>query len=67
MTPSKTVDPNITVIAFGLSPRGNDDFDAPSNVSHSPIRFLKEVGDAYRRAAARSRSLMPCRCTATRT
>src|ERR671925_2419952 len=44
----KAVDPNITVIAFGLSPRGNDDFDAPSNVSHSPIRFLKEVGDAYR-------------------
>jgi hypothetical protein len=44
----KAVDPGITVIAFGLSPRGNDDFDAPSNVSHSPIRFLKEVGDAYR-------------------
>jgi beta-glucosidase/6-phospho-beta-glucosidase/beta-galactosidase len=37
----KAVDPGITVIAFGLSPRGNDDFDAPSNVSHSPIRFLK--------------------------
>jgi hypothetical protein len=44
----KSVDPGITVIAFGLSPRGNDDFDAPSNVSHSPIRFLREVGDAYR-------------------
>src|SRR6266480_4453108 len=44
----KDVDPGIDVIAFGLSPRGNDDFDAPSNVSHSPIRFLKEVGDAYR-------------------
>jgi hypothetical protein len=44
----KAVDPGIDVIAFGLSPRGNDDFDAPSNVSHSPIRFLKEVGDAYR-------------------
>jgi len=41
-------DAGIDVIAFGLSPRGNDDFDAPSNVSHSPIRFLKEVGDAYR-------------------
>src|SRR5215213_6251601 len=46
----KAVDPNVTVIAFGLSPRGNDDFDAPSNVSHSPIRFLKEVGDAYRQS-----------------
>jgi hypothetical protein len=44
----KSVDPGITVIAFGLSPRGNDDFDAPSNVSHSPIRFLREVGEAYR-------------------
>jgi hypothetical protein len=46
----KAADPNITVIAFGLSPRGNDDFDAPSNVSHSPIRFLKEVGEAYRQS-----------------
>src|SRR2546425_631190 len=44
----KAVDPNITVIAFGLSPRGNDDFEASSNVSHSPIRFLEEVGEAYR-------------------
>jgi hypothetical protein len=44
----KAVDPGITVIGFGLSPRGNDDFDAVSNVSHSPIRFLKEVGEAYR-------------------
>ena len=44
----KAVDPGITVIAFGLSPRGNDDFDAVSNVSHSPIRFLQEVGEAYR-------------------
>ncbi len=44
----KAVDPGIDVIGFGLSPRGNDDFDAVSNISHSPIRFLKEVGDAYR-------------------
>src|SRR6266496_747924 len=44
----KAVDPGIDVIAFGLSPRGNDDFEAVSNVSHSPIRFLKEVGEAYR-------------------
>jgi hypothetical protein len=46
----KAVDPNVTVIAFGLSPRGNDDFDAVSNVSHSPIRFLQEVGEAYRKS-----------------
>jgi hypothetical protein len=44
----KAVDPGIDVIAFGLSPRGNDDFDADSNVSHSPVRFLDEVGAAYR-------------------
>ncbi len=44
----KAVDPGIDVIAFGLSPRGNDDFEAVSNVSHSPIRFLQEVGQAYR-------------------
>jgi hypothetical protein len=42
----KAVDPNLDVIAFGLSPRGNDDFDADSNVSHSPVRFLAEVGGA---------------------
>src|ERR687888_1148733 len=46
----KAVDPGIDVIGFGLSPRGNDDFDAPSNVSHSPIRFLAEVGEAYRKS-----------------
>jgi hypothetical protein len=46
----KAVDPGIDVIAFGLSPRGNDDFDAVSNVSHSPIRFLAEVGEAYRKS-----------------
>jgi|SRR4051794_2245578 len=44
----KGVDPNLDVIAFGLSPRGNDDFDAQSNVSHSPVRFVAEVGEAYR-------------------
>jgi hypothetical protein len=44
----KAVDPGIDVIGFGLSPRGNDDFDAPSNVSHSPVRFLDEIGQAYR-------------------
>jgi hypothetical protein len=46
----KSVDPGIDVIAFGLSPRGNDDFDAVSNVSHSPIRFLAEIGEAYRKS-----------------
>jgi hypothetical protein len=44
----KAVNPNIDVIGFGFSPRGNDDPSASSNVSHSPIRLLKEIGDAYR-------------------
>ncbi len=44
----KAVNPAIDVIGFGFSPRGNDDPNAPSNVSHSPIRLLKEIGDAYR-------------------
>ena len=44
----KAVNPAIDVIGFGFSPRGNDDPKAPSNVSHSPIRLLKEIGDAYR-------------------
>jgi hypothetical protein len=46
----KAVDPGIDVIAFGISPRGNDDFDAVSNVSHSPVRFLAEIGEAYRKS-----------------
>src|SRR5204863_1544219 len=44
----KGVNSNIDVIAFGVSPRGNDDFDATSNVSRSPILFLEDIGDAYR-------------------
>jgi hypothetical protein len=44
----KAVNPAIDVIGFGFSPRGNDDPTASSNVSHSPIRLLKEIGDAYR-------------------
>jgi hypothetical protein len=44
----KAVNPGIDVIGFGFSPRGGDDPDAPSNVSHSPLMFLKEIGDAYR-------------------
>ena len=44
----KAVNPAIDVIGFGFSGRGNDDFEATSNVSHSPLRLLKEIGDAYR-------------------
>src|SRR5207253_6343056 len=44
----KAVNPKIDVIGFGFSPRGNDDFEATSNVSRSPILFVKDIGDAYR-------------------
>src|SRR5919204_2069498 len=44
----KAVNPAIDVIGFGFSPHGNDDASAPSNVSHSPIRLLEEIGNAYR-------------------
>jgi hypothetical protein len=52
----KAVNPNIQVIGFGFSPRGNDDPDAPSNASHSPLSFLAEIGAAYR-ASGRTRPI----------
>ena len=36
------------VVGIGLSPRGNDNPLAPSNVSTSPVRFLRALGAAYR-------------------
>jgi hypothetical protein len=53
----KAVDPGITVIGVGLSPRGNDKPGAPSNASRSPVRFLHELGAAYR-ASKRTKPLM---------
>ncbi len=44
----KAIDPAITVIGVGLSPRGNDLPSAGSNVSRSPVRFLHDLGAAYR-------------------
>jgi hypothetical protein len=46
----KAVDPSITVIGLGLSPRGNDQPRARENVSISPVRFISGLGQAYRRA-----------------
>ena len=46
----KAVDPSITVIGVGLSPRGNDQPSARDNVSISPVRFINGLGKAYRRA-----------------
>lgn len=45
----KTIDPSITVIGVGLSPRGNDLPTARDNVSISPVRFINGLGKAYRR------------------
>jgi hypothetical protein len=53
----KGVDPGITVVGVGLSPRGNDRPTAKSNVSTSPVRFLASLGSWYR-ASGRHRPLM---------
>ena len=49
----KAVDPTINVIGVGLSPRGNDQPLAKSNRSRSPVRFLHDLGVAYRASAPR--------------
>lgn len=53
----KAVDPTLTVVGLGLSPRGNDRPTARSNVSTSPVRFLASLG-AWYRASGRARPLM---------
>jgi hypothetical protein len=50
----KAVDPSIEVIGVGLSPRGNDNPQAPSNISHSPVKFLRGLGAAYRASGRRA-------------
>ena len=53
----KSVDPAITVVGVGLSPRGNDRPRARSNISTSPLRFLRALGAWYRQSG-RTRPLM---------
>jgi hypothetical protein len=53
----KSVDPAITVVGVGLSPRGNDRPGARSNISTSPLRFLRALG-AWYRLSERTRPLM---------
>jgi hypothetical protein len=53
----KTIDPTITVVGVGLSPRGNDNARARSNQSSSPVRFIAALG-AWYRASGRVRPLM---------
>jgi hypothetical protein len=45
--------PTINVVAPATSPRGNDNPNAVSNVSHSPVNFIERMGLAYR-ASGRS-------------
>jgi hypothetical protein len=42
------VTPDVELIAPSTSPRGNDNPNAVSNISHSPIQFVRELGRAYR-------------------
>lgn len=50
----KSVDPSITVIGVGLSPRGNDQPNAGDNVSVSPVRFISGLGKVYRSSRRRA-------------
>ena len=44
----KRVRPDSVVWGPAISSRGNDNADAVSNPSHSPVWFIKDMGDAYR-------------------
>ena len=44
----KAVDQEIQVIGLAISARGNDRPTARNNVSTSPVRFLRDLGAAYR-------------------
>ena len=44
----KSVRPDARVWGPAISSRGNDNASAASNPSHSPVWFIKDMGDAYR-------------------
>ncbi|MFN2467543.1 MAG: hypothetical protein ABR521_05350 [Gaiellaceae bacterium] len=46
----KAVNPSITVVGLGLSPRGNDRPLALNNISRSPVRFIADMAVEYRRS-----------------
>jgi hypothetical protein len=52
----KAADPKLTVVGGAVSPRGGDDPGA-RRPTHSPTRFIEDVGAAYR-ASGRTRPLM---------
>src|SRR5919106_3658384 len=45
----KLVNDEIVVVGVGLSPRGNDMPNARSNISPSPVKFIRDLGIGYRR------------------
>ncbi|HSC91631.1 MAG TPA: hypothetical protein VLB86_08260 [Gaiellaceae bacterium] len=53
----KSVSADVEVVGVALSPRGNDLCKARSNVSTSPVRFLRALGLAMR-ASRRNRPIM---------
>jgi len=53
----KGFNPAIDVIGLALSPRGNDNPNAVSNASTSPVMFIHDLGVAYR-ASGRSVPIM---------
>jgi hypothetical protein len=53
----KGIDSGLTVVGVGLSPRGNDRPRAKDNISPSPVRFLRSLGEWYRKTG-RTRPLM---------
>jgi hypothetical protein len=52
----KTVRPDSIVWGPSISSRGNDNAQAASNPSHSPVWFIKFMGDAYK-ASGRTRPI----------
>jgi hypothetical protein len=49
--------PGVNVIAPATSPRGNDNPNAVSNISHSPLRFIRLMGEAYKASGRTHRVL----------
>lgn len=47
---------DVNVVAPALSPAGNDNPNARSNISHTPMTFIRRMGEAYR-ASGRTRRL----------
>jgi hypothetical protein len=50
----KSRHPSVRVIT-SISPRGNDNPSARSNISHSARNFIRKMGEAYRRSHRRAR------------